>query len=295
MNKILITGASGLLGSSLVPHLKKCGYKVVTHAHTTKADVMFDLADKTKTHQYLEQIKPDVIVNLVSLTNVELCEDKVCLAHLANTRTVENLVNWIQKINSNIHLVQISTDHVYDGMDLHNEHDVTITNNYAFSKYAGELAALRVPSSILRTNFVGRSKVVNRESLSDWVYNSIIAGKKIQVLDDVYFSPLSIATLVEMITLVIQKKPLGIYNLGSNNGMSKADFAFAFAEWLKLPTDSIDRIKICEANFFRAYRPYNMQMDSSKFENELGVKLPKIAEIIQQIAQDYYEIAQFHS
>lgn len=295
MNKILVTGASGLLGSSLVPHLKKCGFKVVTHAHVAKADVNFDLADITKTHGYLEQLKPDVIVNLVGQTNVELCENQVCLAHLANTRTVEALVGWRQKSNLNTHLVQISTDHVYDGMGLHNEDDVAITNNYAFSKYAGELAALRVPSTILRTNFIGRSNVENRESLSDWIFNSIVAGKKIQVLDDVYFSPLSMTTLVEMIALVVQKKPLGIFNLGSTNGISKADFAFSFAELLKFPTGNIDRIKICEANFFRAYRPSNMQMDSSKFENEFGVRLPKIFETIQQITKDYYEVAQSYS
>jgi dTDP-4-dehydrorhamnose reductase len=291
MNKILVTGASGLLGSSLVPYLKKLGYMIVTHAHTTQADVMFDIADRVKTHEILEQIQPDVIVNLVGLTNVELCEDQVNLAYLANTHTVENLVNWMQKTNSKSHLVQISTDHVYDGIGLHNEDGASISNTYAFSKYAGEIAALRVKSTILRTNFIGRSKAVNRESLSDWVYKSIIVGKKIQVLDDVYFSPLSMATLVEMITLVVQKKPIGIYNLGSNNGMSKADFAFAFAKCLKLPTNTITRIQSSEAKFLRANRPKDMRMDSSKFENVLGVKLPNLTDLIQLLAKEYNEIA----
>jgi len=71
-----------------------------------------------------------------------------------------------------------------------------------------------------KTNFVGLNIVANRESLSDWVYKSIIVCKKIQVLDDVYFSSLSITALVEMITLVVQKKLISIYNLNSNNDMS---------------------------------------------------------------------------
>jgi dTDP-4-dehydrorhamnose reductase len=290
MNNILVTGATGLLGSSLVPHLKKCGYKVLTHAHTTQADFMFDLADKAKTHKILEQIRPNLIINLVSLTNVELCEAQVNLAYMTNTRTVDNLAHWIESAKVDCHFVQISTDHIYDGKGLHTEDKVNITNNYAFSKYAGELAALRVPSTILRTNFVGRSQVSYRESLTDWVYKSMIGGKQVQVLDDVYFSPLSITTLVDMIELVVQKKPKGIYNLGSHCGLSKADFAFSFAECLKLPTNTMTPIASSEAKFFRAYRPKNMCMDISNFENILGVKLPNLTDLIQPLAQEYNEI-----
>jgi dTDP-4-dehydrorhamnose reductase len=187
--------------------------------------------------------------------------------------------------------VQISTDHVYDGVGLNTEEEITITNNYAFSKYAGELVALRIPSTILRTNFVGRSQVSYRESLTDWVYKSMIGSKQVQVLNDVYFSPLSIRTLVDMIELVVQKKPIGIYNLGSHNGLSKADFAFVFAECLKLPIYTMTRIQSSEAKFFRAYRPKDMRMDSSKFESALGVKLPNLTDLIQSLVVDYNEIA----
>jgi dTDP-4-dehydrorhamnose reductase len=291
MPTILITGATGLLGSSLTHHLKKCGQKVVTHAHTKQADAMFDLSDTVNSYEALQQIQPSVIINLVSLTSVELCEEQVNLAYLVNTRTVENVTHWIETAGADCHLVQISTDHVYDGFGLHREDDITITNNYAFSKYAGELAALRVPSTIIRTNFVGRSKVSYRESLTDWVYNSMIASKQVQVLSDVYFSPLSIKTLVDMIALVVEKKPIGIFNLGSRNGLCKADFAFAFAECLKLPTNTMARIESSEASFFKAYRPKDMRMDSSKFENALGVKLPSLNALIQQLSQEYNEIA----
>lgn len=289
MENILITGATGLLGSSLVPHLKKCGYKVVTHALSTQADFMFDLSDRIKSCEILEQIQPSVIINLVGSTSVDLCEEQVNLAYLTNTRTVENLAHWIASSGTDCHLVQISTDHVYDGVGLHTEDNITITNNYALTKYAGELAALRVPSTILRTNFVGRSKVSHRKSLTDWVYNSLTGKQQVQVLNDVYFSPLSIATLVGMIELVVQKKPIGIYNLGAHNGMSKADFAFAFAECLKLPTNAMTRIETSQATFFKAHRPKDMRMDSSKFEDAVGVKLPNLTDLIQQLAQEYYE------
>jgi dTDP-4-dehydrorhamnose reductase len=288
-DNILITGATGLLGSSLTPFLKKCGHDVMTHARLTQADTMFDLTDRIKSYENLEQIQPSIIINLVSLTSVELCEERTNLAYFINTRTVENLVHWITSSGTNCHLVQISTDHIYDGVGLHTEDQIAITNNYAFSKFAGELAAVRVPSTILRTNFVGRSKVSQRESLTDWVYDNMIGNQHVQVLSDVYFSPLSITKLVEMIELVVQMKPVGIYNLGSHNGMSKADFDFSFAECLKLPTKTMTRIESSQAVFLKAYRPKDMRMDSSKFENALGVKLPRLIDLIQPLAQEYNE------
>jgi dTDP-4-dehydrorhamnose reductase len=291
MEKILITGATGLLGASLVPYFKKSSYEVVTHARKSQADFVFDLSDRVKSFRILEQIQPSVIINLASLTRVELCEERVNMAYLANTRTVENLAHWLLTSGTGCHLVQISTDHVYDGGSLHTEDEITITNNYAFSKYAGELAAARVPSTILRTNFVGRSQVSHRESLSDWLYNAVTSGQHLQVLSDVYFSPLSITLLAEMIELVVRKKPVGIFNLGSHNGMSKADFDFIFAECLKLPTNNMTRIESSQAIFFKANRPKDMRMNSSKFENLLGIKLPDLTDIIHQIVREYNENA----
>lgn len=280
-----------MLGTTLTPHLRSCGYSTVTLARTGEADFLVDLADRERSGEVLTQIQPVTIINLASLTSVELCQNIPNMAYLANTRTVENIVHWIQKTESNCHLIQISSDHVYDGEELHTEDKITLTNIYAFSKYAGELAAAQVPSSILRTNFIGRSKVSNRESLSDWLYDSLSTGKHIQVLDDVYFSPLSMSTLVEMIQLVIEKKPIGVFNLGSHNSMSKADFDFVFAELLKLPTETMTRIETGQAAFLKAYRPKDMRMDCSKFQNILGVQLPQLSDEIIRVAKEYDEIA----
>ena len=285
---ILITGSTGLLGSTLVPWLKSHGKTIATHARQTNANYTADLVNKGETFALLNKIQPSVIVNLVGLTSVEHCQDHANESYMVNTRTVENIVNWIAQANCNCHLIQISTDQVYDGTGIHTEDQVTITNNYAFSKYSGELASARVPSTILRTNFVGRSKIESRESLTDWVYNSLTNGKHVQVLQDVYFSPLSIQTLVKMIQLVIENKPVGIFNLGSKNGMSKADFDFKFAEQLNLPTETMTRINSSQATFLKAYRPKDMRMDSSKFEKIMNIQLPTLMDQIESIAKEYH-------
>ncbi|TXI88804.1 MAG: SDR family oxidoreductase [Burkholderiaceae bacterium] len=290
MDRVLVTGATGLLGTTLCPAFEDFGYTVIKHALNSEAHYQFDLSQTTATSQALDQVRPNIIINLVSLTSVELCEERPHSAYMANTKSVENLAAWIAESGEQCHLVQISTDHVYDGMGLHEENDITITNTYAFSKYAGELAATRVPSTILRTNFVGRSKDSRRESLTDWVYDSMTKKKTVEVLDDVFFSPLSMRTLVEMIRLVVDKKPNGIFNLGSHDGMTKAEFDFAFAECLGLPTGTMRPIPADKASFLKARRPKNMQMDSSKFEREFGIKLPRLVNELERVAEEYRDV-----
>lgn len=289
--KILVTGSTGLLGSSLLSQFKGIGFKLIAHGYKHDAELVFDLTDSAKTHAALSIIKPDVIINLVGLTSVELCQEQPKMAYLVNARTVENIVGWISNSNPSCHLIQISTDQVYDSPVLNKEDAVSLSNIYAYSKYAGEQAANRVNSSILRTNFIGRSKAKNRESLSDWIFYSMLNSRQVEVLSDVYFSPLSMFTLVEMIKLVVDQKPIGIFNLGSHNGMSKADFDYAFAKRLKLPVETMTRIKVSDAKFMRAYRPKDMRMDCSKFENALGVKLPDFEEEIVRVAKDYVDVA----
>jgi len=289
MTKILVTGATGLLGSTLLTVLKKAGYIVKTHALTSHADYQVDLTDVEATFKLMDEINPAIIINLTGQISVELCQDKPNTAYQANTKTVESLANWIESSAGGCHLVQISTDHLYDGTGPHTEDQVNLTNTYAFSKYAGELAAVRVPSTILRTNFVGRSKVSHRESLTDWVHTSLSNKAYVQVLNDVFFSPLSMMTLAKMICLVVEEKPIGIFNLGSHNGMSKADFDFHFAHCLNLQTDTMTRIDYKYATFLKAYRPKDMRLNCKKFEERFKIKLPDLLDEIKLAAEDYRE------
>ncbi len=289
MKTILVTGATGLLGGALISLLNIPGYIVKTHALTSDADFLADLSNTAAAFQLLGKVEPAIIINLVGQISVELCQEKPNTAYLANTKVVENLVSWIERTGSNCHLIQISTDHLYDGLGPHAEDSVVLTNNYAFSKYAAELAAARISSTILRTNFIGKSKVPHRESLTDWVHTSLTNAKQVQVLSDVFFSPLSMVTLGNIICLVIQARPLGTFNLGSREGMSKADFDFAFAQYLGLQTKTMSRINSSQATFLKAYRPKDMRMDCSKFEDQFQFKLPYLVDEMKLAAEDYRE------
>ena len=280
MAKILITGVRGLLGCSLTPILVAAGHRVVGQSSGPGADFQADLQQHGQVATLVRQAAPEIIINLAALTNVDECERNPQAAYLGNVRVVENLAEAICEAESPVHLIQISTDQVYDGEGPHREDQVTLRNCYGFSKYAGELVAASAGGTILRTNFFGRSQCPTRTSFSDWLVGALSRGEAITVFDDVRFSPLSLTRLAELIERVVRQPVSGVFNLGSRDGLSKADFAFMLAEVIGLATTSVSRSTSAGKKLL-AYRPKDMCMDSSRFERQFRVELPTLqAEII---------------
>jgi dTDP-4-dehydrorhamnose reductase len=284
--RIVVLGSSGRVGGYLLPLLRSCEHEALGLSRGEGDDLHADLTDFGQVSFALNKVRPDAIVNLAAQTNIDECEKCPQNAYLANVKIVENLVRWIENNGNSSHLVQLSTDQIYDSLGPHKEGDISLKNYYGFSKYAGELVAAKVNSTILRTNFFGQSRSLGRLSFSDWLVDSLIKEKEITVFDDVYFSPLSLQRLVELLGLVALKRQQGIFNLGSREGMSKADFAFYLAKVLGLPTGKMSRGGVGTAKL-TANRAKDMRMDSSNFEKVFEVKLPTLRQEIESLKGIY--------
>lgn len=277
-NRILVTGASGLLGSSLTPFLEEKGFEVVTHSKSSATDYVGDLSDTDFTANMLKGSNPDLIINLVALTNVDYCEKFPQEAYLVNAKSVENLALHSSK---ETYLIHISTDQFYDTEGVNNESALSFCNTYSFTKYIGELyAAKKENCTVLRTNFFGPSKCKKHRSFSDWLISNFRAQNNINLFDDIFFSPLHINTLMAAIHAVIEKRISGVYNLGSYNGMTKKNFAIQIAKKLDL---SLENTAFCNSTLgnLLAKRPLHMMMDSTKFEKTFDYKLPTLHDEIE--------------
>jgi dTDP-4-dehydrorhamnose reductase len=277
--RILVFGATGMLGSSLVPALRAAGHEVVAHGQSS-----VDLLRADKVLAALAPAHAQVAVNLVGLTNVDACETDPQAAWRLNVRTAENVARACAQ--HAVHLVHVSTDQVYSGAGPHAEPDALPGNYYAQTKCAGELAVQPAGATVLRTNFVGRSLHPTRRSLTDWLVQSLRQQARIPVFDDVLFSPLCMATLCRMIERLAVLRPAGVFNLGARNGMSKADFAFAFARAFGAPTDSLQRVSLDSAGL-KAWRPRDMRMDCRSIEAVLGQPMPDLAGEIELAAKEH--------
>ena len=157
-------------------------------------------------------------------------------------------------------------------------------NNYCKHKRMSEITCVKNNALVLRTNFFGKS-LSKSKSFSDWVINAFKSKKKIYLFDDVYFNPLSIRTIVKILSNIIKNKLYtnkGIYNLGSKDGIFKNDFATIIAKKMQIFHNNYVNININK--LLKVKRPINMFMNVNKFEKKFNIKLPLIRqEIINEI------------
>jgi dTDP-4-dehydrorhamnose reductase len=285
MTRVLVSGGNGLLGATLVPVLRNQGYEVFVASRAAENGGV-DLRSRSKTVEVLDRVCPDVVINLVAATDVDQCERDPVAAYRSNALVVGNLAAWIQG-RRDCRLIQISTDQLYDSQTgPSNEDCIAPANYYAYSKYAGELLALGAAGLVLRTNLFGRSRHESRSSISDWLVSVMRNGQQAQIFTDIMFSPLSLETLCATIARILPLHTCGIFNLGSTNGMSKADFALELARVLALPTGKLVRTT-SDAFGFCARRPKDMRMDVSRFESTFAISLPSLESEIDSMRAAY--------
>ena len=290
--KVGVTGASGMLGSALITHLSK-SYKVFATSRgkgvegkNIKWDC-FNLTDIILLNEWLETIKPDVVIHCAAIANVDLCEDNAKLAKKLHIETTEVMVNYLDSNGGR--LIYISTDSVFDGekQGAYSESDlVNPLNVYAKTKIMGEKSVQSMNNGlVLRTNIIGWTQE-DKTSFAEWVLNRLNDNAPLNLFYDVYFSPLTVYDLSFIIEKIIEKPILGLYHCGSRDNISKYDFGKKMAEIFQLSDTNINRVSIDSAGF-RASRPKNMALNSDKLSDKLQYDIPSAIDSIVHMKIQY--------
>jgi len=122
--KILIAGSTGTLGYGLCNFLNSINsYKIIRHGFKNADENNIDFTNKNNVINFLKDIKPDIIINLICLSNVDDCEKDLNKALLYNAEIIKYLNIW--SLENNCKIIQISTDQVYDNKDNYNREEET--------------------------------------------------------------------------------------------------------------------------------------------------------------------------
>ncbi len=285
--KILISGASGLLGTALSKDFSEAGYKVysgfLTHKPKFGTPIRINITDEREVYNIAKRLKPNVIINSAALTNVDTCETKKDLAWKINVDGTKNLLKYAEKTGAKF--ILISTDYVFDGeKGLYTEEDMpNPINFYGYTKLKAEEIVMRNYDNylIVRTSVIyGPIPSSGKKNFALWIFENLKLGKKIKIIVDQWNSPTLNINLSKMILEAVEKDLSGIYHFAGNDRVSRYEFALEFASVFGLDKNLIEEIRMDEINW-RARRPKDSSLNVSKAKKILDNKPLRLREALK--------------
>jgi dTDP-4-dehydrorhamnose reductase len=264
--KILVSGATGMLGKALVKELNKSSNNVLYCVSKSNS----------RPFDFVKLISPDEIGDLefeaffhcAAEVNVNLCEKDFNHAIQSNCEYARLL---LERVKANFNFF-ISTDSVYEGIrgDYKEIDEPQPLNNYAMSKLKGEEVSIKTVDNlyVIRTNIIGDDSK-NKGSLFEWAYRELIFANTINGFNNIYFNPLSVQHLsIVLLKILEEKVPFGIYNLGCDRKMSKYDFLLEVANLIEADTSLVKSVEFNPSSG-DAQRPLNTTMNCSKIKQHI--------------------------
>lgn len=217
--KILITGANGQLGRELQRQYGKRDDELIL---TDVKDL--DITDVIAVNKFVNENKPDVIINCAAHTQVDKCEEQIELATKINTVGPKNLAAAAFNIGAEI--VQVSTDYVFDGEGNKELTEFDATNPqsvYGATKLDGEklVKALNPKHYIVRTAWLygdGGNFIKTMLKLSK-------DRDELKVVNDQIGTPTSTVDLANVIIKLVDEKNYGLFHCTCKGVCSWYDFA----------------------------------------------------------------------
>lgn len=264
MKKVLITGSSGQLGTSLqLDDYDVIRTDVIQQNKQVNCTIL-DITNEEPVKDLLEAEKPDVIVHLAAMTNVDGCERNPDQAQLINVEGTKNLLNhFVGKF------IFVSSDYVFDGEDgpYSEDDDVNPINVYGKTKLEAEENVRKLSNDwvILRTNVVWNIGGNFKASFADWVVDELQNNRQIRIVADQWNNPAWTVDLGNVIETLIKHDANGLYHHGSSHVINRYDFACMIANVYELNSSLIEPITTKELNQ-TAQRPLKCGLITKKLE-----------------------------
>lgn len=290
LNSIIITGANGMLGSTLC--IKYHDSYQINALHRDlkclapcRGDFSLDLNSLPELTKIFDSIKPNLVIHCAGNINMELCEKYPELAYAANAKCTENIA---QLCGDKIKLVYISTDQVYGNDINHSEYNSNLLpiNQYGKTKFIGENLAMEYSKDciIIRTNIFGWNVKPGRVSSAEWMYHSLKNDKPITLFTDYTFSPIYTKILGEIILQLVKNDFSGVINVGSSEPCTKYEFGIHLAQKFKYDLSLINQGSV-EEHSSMVKRAKDLTMDTDKI-TELDIAVPAFSRSIESFSQD---------
>lgn len=283
--KILLTGASGLLGWELQRSLAVLGPVLAPDS------ALFNLAEPAGMVRALREWQPELVVNAAAYTAVDRAESEPALAMTLNAHAPGVLAEECRRLG--VMLLHYSTDYVFDGSrsgSYAETDEPAPVNVYGRSKLAGERAIQQVGCRhlIVRTGWLYG---VRRPNFVSRISELLTEQSEVPVVADQIGSPCWVRWLAEATAFMLAARaPQAwaehgeLYHLAPAASASRYELAMAVRELSAGP--GMPR-PVATADYpLPARRPANSLLDCSRVEADFGLFRPDWRQLLALFMAD---------
>jgi dTDP-4-dehydrorhamnose reductase len=227
--RILVTGASGMLGQDVVKTLQS-EHEVLATGKRLDSELnseigKMDMTDLSEVAQVFGQFQPEGVIHCAAMTDVDGCERDPVEAYRINAHGSSLIASACTRQNA--FMVYISTDYVFDGNAGRPYHEYDTPNPinvYGYSKWLGE----QVVQAICPRHYVVRTAWLyghGARCFPKIIFEAAKAGRPLRVVKDQTGSPTFTQDLAQAIAQLIQIPAYGTYHLVNQGAVSWHTFA----------------------------------------------------------------------
>lgn len=286
--KILIIGASGLIGGGLYKEFKKNGHQVIgTYNNFPLPDLFkLDITNKSEVEKVIKEIKPDWVLHPAAYADVDGCEKNPELCYKINWEGVKNVVDTCK--NFNIPILIFSTDYIFDGKNGPYKEDDQPNPLSIYGKVKLEM------ENYVKKN-LEKYLIVRTANVFGWepqgknfvirLINSLKEGKQLNIVTDQIGSPTYVGTLTKTIKYLVEKGYTGVYNVTGCETINRYQFAQQIVQVFSLKKDLIKPTTTEKINQV-AKRPPAGGLRIDKVQALLPFKLPNAREGLEMMRRE---------
>jgi len=278
--RVLITGASGLLGKALIEKNRQheiTATYVGNYSMQDQSCVQYfkmDIRDRIGYAKLFKQYQPQVSIHTAGIGSPDFAEQNKELVSDINLNGTKNIAENCELFNSK--LIFISSNGIYDGRQApYGEDDrAEPLNYYGVIKLRGEevVNETRIPHAIVRPILMyGWNYSFERANIVTQSLLKLQKGEKVYAYDDVYVNPLFNNNCAEVIWKMINDDKICDYNVGGADRVSIYQLICKVAEIFNLNKSLTVPVQQGYFNELVA-RPQDTTLKTEKMEKELGIK-----------------------
>lgn len=282
--KIIVTGASGFLGFNFITNVvDKFNVVGVYHSHKVElpraTSQPLQIINNRDVDQMINDVRPDIIFHLASVSNPNQCENNPGASYGANVKGTRNIVAAAKSIGAKV--VFTSSDLVFEGNNApYSEKDTPHpVNRYGEQKAEAEQAVLEYQHGVVvRLPLMFGPKSPHSGSFLQPTVNFLRANSPVTLFDDEYRTPISSRKAIEGLLLAAENDA-SLVHFSCGERISRYEFGLKICDYLNLNKNLITKSKQEEVEF-PANRPGDTSLDIQKAKS-LGFKPGSLDEEIK--------------